>query len=134
MLTSIIHQYKSFIQYLFKRKPKIQEGDKLYIVVRSDMSLGMQAAQIAHVCFSFASAFPNETKDWMQNSNFICVLNAPNEQSLVELMNQAYLQRIKYSFFQEDDLNYQITAIALESCEKSRKLCKKLPLAMKETK
>jgi peptidyl-tRNA hydrolase len=131
MLNSILHQYKSIIRHLFFRKPKIQEGDKLYVVVRSDIPVGLQVAQIAHICFSFASEHSKQAKQWMKNSNFICVLSVPNEQSLVDLMNKAYMQRVKYSFFQEDDLNYQITAIALECCEKSKRLCKKLPLAMK---
>ena len=67
----------------------------------------------------------------MDVSNYICVLGIENEAALKELIMAAQEQGIKHSIFREDDLDHQLTAIALEAGEKSKKLCSKLKLALR---
>jgi peptidyl-tRNA hydrolase len=100
-------------------------------VVRQDLAPGMQLAQSCHACFAFAREHSSETIQWMDVSNFICILNIENEAALQELIMAAQEQGIKHSIFREDDLDNQITVIALEAGEKSKKLCSKLKLALK---
>jgi peptidyl-tRNA hydrolase len=100
-------------------------------VVRKDLEPGLQMAQSCHVVFSFSQEHPNETKTWMNNSNYIAVLNSPDENDLQRLIEQADAHNIRFSIFREPDIGDQITAIALEPGQKSKKLCSKLPLALK---
>lgn len=53
-----------------------------------------------------------------------------NEQELVRLTEEAAKNEIKFSIFREPDIDNQITAIALEPGNKSKKLCSKLKLAL----
>lgn len=105
--------------------------DKLYIIVRNDLAPGAQLAQSCHVAFSFSQEFPKITSHWMKESNYICVLSIENEQELVKLIDKARNLDLRFSIFRESDLEDQITAIALEPGERSRKLCRNLKLALK---
>jgi len=42
------------------------------------------------------------------------------------------MENIKYSVFKEPDIDNQVTAIALEPSDLTRKLCSNIPLALKE--
>jgi peptidyl-tRNA hydrolase len=106
----------------------IKNGDKLYIVVRQDLKPGSQLAQACHASFLFASEFPDETKDWMTNSNHIVILGIKSEDELIKLIESAV--DIKTAVFKEPDMNNQITAIALECNSLSKELCSKLKLAL----
>jgi len=57
-------------------------------------------------------------------------LSVPDEPSLLKLKKKAEIRGLTYSVFQEPDIDNQVTAIALEPGEKSRKLCSNLPLAL----
>jgi len=48
------------------------------------------------------------------------------------LLEKIKILDLKYSIFREPDMNNQATAIAVEPCEKTMKLCSKLPLALNE--
>ena len=89
-------------------------------------------AQSCHVVFSFSQEHPNETKTWMNNSNYIAVLNSPDEDDLLLLIERAQLKGIKCSIFMEPDIGDQITAVALEPGSKSKKLCSNYKLALRE--
>ncbi len=88
-------------------------------------------AQSCHVAFAFSQEHPIETKIWMEESNYIAILNCKNEEELIELMRSAKDLNIKLSVFKEPDLNNQITAIALEASNDSKLICKKLLSALK---
>lgn len=94
------------------------------------MSPGNKIAQACHAAFLFNSYFTNTTKMWMENSNYICILEA-NEKQMSILIDKAIANKIEQAIFQEPDLNYQITAIALAPSLKTKKLCNNLKLALK---
>jgi peptidyl-tRNA hydrolase len=106
-------------------------GDKLYVVVRGDISPGMQLAQAIHAKDEFTHKFPNINQAWYDQSNYICVLQVADEYSLAALESEATRLEIKYAYFCEPDLDHELTAIAFEPGDASKKLCKELRLALK---
>lgn len=108
---------------------KIEFGDKLYIIVRNDLLPGQMSAQITHCAFQFAKEYPNITMDWMENSNFICLLQVKNEEELSELARQIFEEKLSYSVFHEPDYDNSLTAIAVEPGQKTREIMKRLKLA-----
>jgi peptidyl-tRNA hydrolase len=100
--------------------------------VRKDLPPGAQLAQSVHVAFRFASDYRHATHQWMDESEYICILAAENEAELIELLRQSKELNIRLSVFNEPDYNNSLTAIALEPSYESKRLCSKLKLALKE--
>ena len=67
----------------------------------------------------------------MDNSNYICILEVDNEESLIKLSDDSEQLGIKIVKFFESDLNNSLTAIALEPSDASKKICRKFSLALK---
>ena len=109
---------------------QIKEGDKLYIITRSDLSPGYQAVQSIHALREFINDHPDIDNQWYLNSNYIGLLSVKNEYDLKELMNKASAKGIRVSAFREPDIGDAITAIAMEPSPISKKLCANLPLAL----
>lgn len=101
-------------------------------MVRKDLKPGVQLAQSCHATFSFSQEYPEETKTWMIESNYIAILNCLNEFELVFLIEKAKEMNIKVSVFREPDIENQITAIALEPGVRTKELCKNLKLALRD--
>jgi peptidyl-tRNA hydrolase len=102
--------------------------NKLYIVTRADLSPGSRAVQALHAATTFSVEHSEIFRQWFSESNYLCLLEVPNEQSLKNLAQDAYYRNIRFSKFQEPDLNNSLTAIALEPIAKC--LCRKFPLAL----
>lgn len=90
-------------------------------------------AQAIHAAIQFTQDYPDEARDWYKSSNYLVVINTPNEDTLRDLWDRSRQKRIESSLVSEPDLNGQLTAMALEPGEKSRKLCACLPLAFRDT-
>lgn len=105
------------------------QNNKMYIVVRSDLTIGEQLAQSNHASFIFGHMYPDLTLNWLENSNYIAVLQIENESKLRSLLRDAAFSDIKFVVFEEPDMNNSLTAICLEPSERSKKLCAKLKLA-----
>jgi len=84
-----------------------------------------------HAIIQFCIEYPEITKDWHYISNYIGFLSVKNEEELFKLIEKAKEREIKYSIFQETDIDNQVTGLALEPGIKSKKLCSNLPLALK---
>ena len=95
------------------------------------MEPGYQGVQSQHGLAEFIFQHPVIAKEWYEKSNYLGFLSTTNERSLIELAEQAKLQDIPFSIFREPDIDNQITAIALSPGPKSKKLCSRLPLALK---
>ena len=74
------------------------------------------------------SEHPDSESQWFKKSNYLVLLTIANEKSLSELILKASNKKIKYSIFREPDLNNEITSIALEPGQKSKRLCSNLKL------
>lgn len=92
------------------------------------MSLPTQAVQSAHAAIDFQHAHPLEATEWQKNSNYLALLTVANEEDLFKLSEKASLRGIKYTIFREPDINNEITAIAFEPSDESRKLTSAFPL------
>lgn len=98
------------------------------------MEPGYQAVQSMHALRQFTAEHPEIDKEWFEKSNYLGLLSVPNEQALVDLIEQATVHDIPFSVFREPDVDNEITAIALAPGEKSKKLCSRLPLALRGVK
>ena len=92
----------------------------------------MQSVQAGHAGIQFQHEHPKLAKLWYYNSNYLVFLSTENETSLKKLIEKANSQNIKISIFREPDINNEITAIALEPCDNSRRMTGGLPLIRKE--
>ncbi len=84
---------------------------KLYILVRDDLSPGLQLAQTAHAAFQFAQEHPEAWAAWSVSSNTVAVLRVADE---TELRSAAALAgEDPSSLVIEPDLDDQGTAVAI---------------------
>lgn len=80
----------------------------------------------------FAIENPDIAKRWKQDSNYICILQVPDEQSLLDLVDKARQSHIEYSLFYDPDVDGgSFTALAVEPGEFYRHLSS-LPLALRD--
>ena len=105
---------------------------KLRVITRRDIPLTYQAVQSAHACVQFQYEHPELAKNWYNNSNYLVFLSTGTEEDLKGLIEKANSKNIRISIFREPDINNEITAIALEPCEQSRKMTSGLPLMRRE--
>lgn len=103
--------------------------EKLFLVVRGDLSPGQQAVQAVHAMVAFASKWPNIAKHWETTSNHLVLLSVSKKEHLQELLKKAETKGLHTVSF-EDDVGevVEMTAIALEP--KAKRLCQNLPLAL----
>lgn len=102
------------------------------MITRADLEPGYQAVQSMHALRQFTEEHPERDKEWFKNSNYLGLLSVSDESALNALIEQAANQNIRFSVFREPDIDNQITAIALEPSPKSKKMCSKLKLALRE--
>jgi peptidyl-tRNA hydrolase len=111
-----------------------------YIVVRNDLPPGLQAAQVAHAAFDFALKFPEIARKWRRESNYICILQVPDEDALMDLADLAHRRGHEYVLFYDPDVPLEgdeslrtgsHTAFAVEPGE-FHLLLSSLPLALRE--
>jgi hypothetical protein len=101
------------------------------VITRRDLEPGYQAVQSIHAAIQFKFDHPQLSQEWFEQSNYLGLLSVADEQELNKLIEQATTHSIHFSIFREPDIENQITAIALEPGQKSKKLCSKLPLALR---
>lgn len=103
----------------------------MYLVTRADLTPGQQIAQTIHGYREFIQRYPEIDQEWHKTSNYVCVLEVPNEDALVDLLSEALERQIKVASFQEPDLANQLTCICLEPSDASKRLTGSLRLAGK---
>lgn len=115
-----------------------------YILVRGDLPPGLQAAQACHAAFDFATVYPEITRKWKRESNYICILQVPDESTLLDYAAKALAEDVKFVLFHDPDVPSSdgldsrddgkvgsFTAFAVEPGEFYRHLSS-LPLALRE--
>jgi len=95
------------------------------------LSFGQQAVQAMHALRQFVHDHSEVDRCWFEQSNYIGLLSVNNENDLYRLIETAEQRNIRFSIFKEPDIGNQITAIALEPCKESKKMCSQLKLALK---
>lgn len=98
------------------------------------MEPGYQAVQSMHALRQFTAEHPEIDRIWFEQSNYLGLLSVKDEEELTRLIKQAAEHGIHHSIFREPDIDNQITAIALSPGPKSKKLCSRLPLALRGAK
>ncbi len=98
--------------------------EKLYVIVRNDLTPGLQCAQACHAQHLFTQRFPELARAWGQN---LVVLQVPNEVSLEAV--RADLEGISVVSFHEPDLDNELTAIAVAG--DAERLLSSFPLALR---
>lgn len=111
---------------------QISNTEKLRVVTRRDLPIPYQAVQSGHAAIDFQHQYPVEAKEWQTQSNYLAFLTVADEAELIKLISRAILSGIKHTVFREPDIDNQITAVAFEPCELSRKLTSSCPLLGKE--
>lgn len=102
--------------------------ERLFIAVRADLAPGLAAAQIAHAAFLFATQQPERTVSWFRESQYLIVVDVPDETALIALASRALHKGLMVSTWSEPDLAGQKTAVALEPGPVAQRLCANYPL------
>lgn len=105
------------------------QQNRLYIVVRSDIPLGLQMAQAVHAAFLFTQKHPQLVGEWEKNSQYLIIVQVPTGDHLTALSLKARNLDILHEKWQEPDLGNATTSIAFAPSSAARKLCGSLPLA-----
>jgi peptidyl-tRNA hydrolase len=103
------------------------ENDKLYVVVRRDLPVGLRCAQICHAALKFAHEWRTIETAWYHGSNNIVILEVEDQAELLVMIERLRNGGISLSVFEEPDLNNEITAIAVEP--KAKRLLRRVRLA-----
>jgi hypothetical protein len=80
---------------------------------------------------TFMSEHKDISGEWYSKSNYLGLLSVRDEYGLRELVSRANRLGIRHSVFREPDIGNQITAICLAPGHKTKRLCSRLPLALK---
>jgi hypothetical protein len=87
----------------------------------------------SHAAIQFVFEHPEIAKLWIKEP-YLAQLSCADEDDLKNLIEKLQKNNIKYSIFREPDLDDQITAIAIEPSDQSRRLLSSYPLMLKEYK
>lgn len=101
--------------------------ERLYLVVRADLPVGLQMAQVTHAHRAFVHEHSTLEEAWYRSSNTVAVLAARDEQHLLTLRERALRAGIPCAAFREPDLDDAMTALALAPAAK--RLCRGLAVA-----
>lgn len=101
---------------------------KLFIVVRADLDLGLQMAQAIHAAVQFVFELPEQARAWYTDSNNVIVKQVPDEEALATLVSGRDWRRVQCQVFGEPDLNGAWTAAAFIG-EGANAYLRELPLA-----
>jgi peptidyl-tRNA hydrolase len=96
------------------------------------MPPGVRASQLCHAMREFVAQHPEIDQEWYRNSNYLALLEVPNETDLRILVEKADDKKLRCSVFHEPDRDNEMTAIALEPGIASKKLLSSLRLAFKD--
>lgn len=105
--------------------------EKLYVVVRQDLSPGAQIAQSLHAFREFVREHPENESKWYTGSNTIVILGVDSEYDLRKLVHEARKENLKVSTFEEPDFQFSLTAATFEPGAKTSQFLSHLKTAGK---
>jgi hypothetical protein len=104
--------------------------NKLYIVVSSTLSPGLQIAQACHALRQFAKVHGELDAKWHGGGNNLVCLQAIDEGSLLTMVRKAACAGVAYAEFREPDLDGSLTAVAF--AQEASSFLSSLPLALRD--
>lgn len=107
---------------------QISTTEKLRVVSRRDLHIGVQATQAGHAAIQFQHEHSDKASAWYNISNHLGFLAAKDEQELKELIQRAEKRGLNISIFREPDLDNVITAVAIEASDDGRRITSQYPL------
>ncbi len=102
--------------------------EKLYVVVRADLPVGLQASQAVHAAQEFVLTQPRVARAWRAASNTVVLVTVPDVAGLERVRSAAADARVPVAAFEDIDLAPTLTALALGPAPGARALCRGLPL------
>ena len=103
--------------------------DKLYILIREDLSPGAKLAQACHGMRQWSQDHPERDQQWFQESNTVAILGLKDSTHLRKIHKKAESLGIPHAIFHEPDMDNEPTCLVLGPAPLTRKLTKNLPLA-----
>ena len=103
-------------------------ADKLFLVVRGDLSPAQQAVQMGHALQEFNVVHREAADRWYSTSNTIAFLAVEDEKELELLLVRAARRGAETAGFREPDLGDSLTAVAIGPSGKS--VCRPLRKAL----
>lgn len=100
-------------------------------MTHTNLTVGHQITQTAHVIAELAVAHPEHFSKWHNLSQSIIVLQTPSSESLFELYVRAQDASLTVEAFREPDLGDEITALAFLPHAENVRFLANLPLAGK---
>lgn len=104
-----------------------KKENRLYILIREDLSNAQKAVQAGHAIAQWMIEHHHK-HEW--HNGTLIYLTVPDEQVLTEWFEVAQIKQLPCSCFREPDMNDQMTAIAILADEKSKKMFAKLPMML----
>jgi len=103
-------------------------AEKLFVLVRADLTPGAQISQSIHAVHEFEYWHPAEFSKWRKESNTLAILHVRDEEHLLFLRERAEGRDIPCSIFREPDMEAHATALVLAPCPSAKNLVQKLHL------
>lgn len=103
--------------------------DKVYLLIRKDLPVGYQLAQVVHGQDEFRAQHPEVHGAWRERSNTVAVLHIEDEEHLQALHQQARMRDVPCAVFREPDMEDQATCLVMGPHPQTRRLTARLPLA-----
>lgn len=94
--------------------------------------MGYRSVQSCHAAINFIFEHPGRGDPWFHNSNTLVQLEVNNEEQLKLLIRKCQQLDLCYTVFREPDIGNQITAVAIEPSDITRKLVRNIPLLFKD--
>jgi len=88
--------------------------------------------QSAHALIDFQHKYPDVSKSWNEDSNYLVMLSVKSKDKLIQLTEKLTSENITYLEFFEPDIGNELTAIAIEPSKRARKICSSLPLLLRK--
>lgn len=87
--------------------------DKMYVIVRKDLSTAYRCVQGAHALAQYAFEYPRSFKAW--NNEILIFLELPTLISMKSFEKKLKDNGIQFTQFREPDLDNQLTALSFRS-------------------
>jgi len=103
--------------------------NKMYVIVRNDLSVAYRCVQGAHALTQYSFENPKNFRDW--KNEYLIFLSIPSLLSLKWFVKQLKNNYVVHSVFKEPDLGNHMTAVAFRNDllnDKMIEIVKELPL------